>query len=246
MQITVLTLFPGVFIGPLRESILGRAVARGLIDVHVENIRDHTMDKHRVVDDLPYGGGSGMVMKPEPLAAAIEWARSHRRIDELYLLSPQGVPFAQAMAHRLSRLDGLALVCGHYEGVDERIRQEMVDGEISLGDFVLTGGEPAAWAVMDAIVRLLPGVLGNEESHVEESHEEGLLEYPQYTRPRVFRGWEVPEVLLSGDHARIQRFRRQQSLLRTRGRRRDLFARLDLSDDDRLLLAEFSKEGKPK
>lgn len=242
VQITILTLFPGMFAGPLQESILGRAVTRKLVDVHVEDIRDHTLDRHRVVDDVPYGGGSGMVMKPEPVAAAIDWARVHRRIDRLLLLSPQGQPFGQAMAQRLARLGGLGLLCGHYEGVDERIRS-MVDGEVSVGDFVLTGGEPAAWVIVDAVCRLIPGVLGNEQSQQEESFEQGLLEYPQYTRPRVFRGMAVPEVLLSGDHARIRRWRRQQALIRTRARRPDLFGRLDLAVEDWKLLAEFSAAG---
>ncbi len=240
MQLSVLTLFPGMFRGPLQESILGRAIARGLLDVHLEDIRDHTLDKHRVVDDVPYGGGSGMVLKPEPLGAAIDWLRSHRKVDRLVMLTPQGRPFTQEIARDLARLEGVGLLCGHYEGMDERIRQTLVDDELSVGDYVLTGGEPAAWIVMDAICRLLPGVLGNEHSPEEESFEEGLLEYPHYTRPREFRGLQVPPVLLSGDHGRIRRWRRQQSLLRTRSRRPDLFLRLDLSDEDRMLLAEHS------
>ncbi|MBM4320689.1 MAG: tRNA (guanosine(37)-N1)-methyltransferase TrmD [Deltaproteobacteria bacterium] len=242
MQITILSLFPGMFAGPMQQSIVGRAISRKLLDMHVEDIRDHTRDRHRVVDDVPYGGGSGMVMKPEPVAAAIEWVRARRRLDRLFLLSPQGEPFRQATARRLAGLAGFGLLCGHYEGVDERVRS-MVDGEISVGDFVLTGGEPAAWVIVDAVCRLIPGVLGNEQSSSEESFEQGLLEYPQYTRPRVFRGLTVPEVLLSGDHARIRRWRRQQSLIRTRARRPDLFCRLDLDAEDLKLLAEFSAAG---
>jgi len=243
VQFTILTLFPGMLAGPLRESILGRAVARGLVDLHLEDIRAHTHDRHRPVDDVPFGGGSGMVLKPEPVARAVSWARANRRMDRLFLLSPQGERFDQAMARRLARLDGIGLLCGHYEGVDERIRLDLVDGEISVGDFVLTGGEPAAWIVMDAVTRLVPGVLGNDESSHEESFEEGVLEYPQYTRPRTFQGRAVPEVLLSGDHGRIRRWRRQQALLRTRQRRPDLFRSLDLSEQDWQLLAEFSSAG---
>ncbi len=243
MQFTILTLFPGMFRGPLGESIIGRAISKGLLDVHLEDVRDHTRDKHRVVDDLPYGGGSGMVMKPEPLAAAIEHVRGFREIDTMILLTPQGRRFDQAEARRLAGQRGVGLVCGHYEGVDERIREHMVDDELSIGDFVLTGGELAAMVILDAVTRLLPGVLGNDMSHVEESFEDGLLEYPQYTRPRVFRGWEVPEVLLSGNHARIRRWRRQMALLRTRARRPDLYVDLDLDMEDRLLLAEFSLAG---
>lgn len=249
MQVTVLTLFPGMFQGPFTESILGRAQARGLLDLHVEDIRRHTTDRHRTADDVPYGGGSGMVMKAEPLGRAIDWARTERRVDCLAMLTPQGTPFDQRWAHRLARCEGIALLCGHYEGVDERIRTSMVDVELSIGDYVLTGGEAAAWVVVDAVARLLPGVLGNADSHVDESFEAGLLEYPQYTRPRSFRGQQVPEVLVSGDHGRIRRWRHQQALLRTRARRPDLFQRLDLSIDERELLAEYSRwgsEGEPK
>ncbi len=249
MQVSVLTLFPGMFHGPFTESILARAQARGLLDLHVEDIRRHTTDRHRTVDDVPYGGGSGMVMKPEPLARAIEWVREHRRVDRLVMLTPQGAPFDQRWAHRLAKLDGMALLCGHYEGVDERIRSTMVDVELSIGDYVLTGGEPAAWVVIDAVARLLPGVLGNADSHVEESFEAGLLEYPQYTRPRSYGGQHVPEILLSGDHGRIRRWRHQQALLRTRARRPDLFQRLELETDEWELLAEYSRglcEGEPK
>jgi len=235
MRITILTLFPGMFDGPLSESLLGKAVASGLLDVACVDPREFTTDRHRSVDDEPFGGGDGMVMKPEPLVAAIEHVRATRAPERVLLMSPQGRPFSQSVAHELSDLDGLALVCGRYEGFDERIRAH-VDGELSAGDYVLSGGEPAAWIVIDALARLVPGVLGNAGSLAEESFQAGLLEYPQYTRPREFRGSHVPEVLLSGDHARIARWRRRQSLRRTRERRPDLLARVALSEEDRALL----------
>ena len=235
MRLTVLTLFPGMFEGPLSSSLLGKAVEAGLLDVALVDPRGFSTDRHRTVDDVPFGGGDGMVMKPEPIVAAIEHVRRTREPDRVLLLSPQGRPFSQAVAGELAQLGGLALVCGRYEGFDERIRSH-VDGELSVGDYVLSGGEPAAWVVIDALARLVPGVVGNAGSLTEESFQGGLLEYPQYTRPREFRGKRVPEILLSGDHARIARWRRQQALRRTRERRPELLARLALSEEDRALL----------
>ncbi len=238
----VITLFPEMFGSFFRSGILGRTIASGSIEVAFTSPRDFTRDKHRTVDDTPYGGGSGMVMMPGPIVEALEslpaaesGARPHR-----VLLTPQGQPFRQADAARLAALDGVALVCGRYEGVDERVRLH-VDEEISLGDFVLLGGEVAAMAVLEAVVRLVPGVLGNEASAVEESHVRGLLEYPQYTRPAEFRGAEVPEVLRSGDHGAIARWRRAEALQRTLARRPDLLATAELDDADRAVLDALAR-----
>jgi tRNA (guanine37-N1)-methyltransferase len=242
LDVAVLTLFPRMVAVPLAESILGKAQEKGLLRARVVDVRDHAEGKHRVTDDVPYGGGAGMVMKPEPLVAAIEAARSELPGAHVVLLTPQGARFDQRKAEELSRRGKLVLVCGRYEGVDERVRA-FVDEEISLGDFVLTGGEVAALAVVDAVARLVPGVLGNEESPRSESFGgDMLLEGPQYTRPPEFRGRRVPEVLLSGDHARIARWRRKEALVRTRERRPDLFERVRLSDDDRTLLSEAEKQ----
>ena len=220
--VEILTLFPRMVAAPLEESILGKARARGLLRVQVTDIRDFAEGKHRVTDDVPYGGGAGMVMKPEPLVAAIEAAKEREPQARVVLMSPQGRRFDQEKALQLSRQPALVLVCGRYEGVDERVLR-WVDEELSLGDFVLTGGELAALAVVDAVARLLPGVLGNELSAQSESFAgEGLLEGPQYTRPPEFRGLRVPEVLLSGDHAKIAGWRREQAMARTRERRPDL------------------------
>jgi tRNA (guanine37-N1)-methyltransferase len=249
MQIEVLTLFPRMVAAPLDESILGKAREKGLLRVHVQDIRLHAEGKHRVTDDVPYGGGAGMVMKPEPLVAAIEAARA--RAEEAaqgarprtVLMSAQGDSFDQAAAARLSREPALVLVCGRYEGVDERVL-DFVDEELSVGDFVLTGGEFAALCVIDAVARLIPGVLGNEESARNESFAgaQALLEGPQYTRPPDFRGVKVPEVLLSGDHGRIARYRRREALVRTRTRRPDLFQKLCLTAEDLRLLEEAQPE----
>lgn len=234
----VLTLFPRMVEGPLGESILGKAQERGLIEVRVTDIRDYAQGKHRVCDDSPYGGGAGMVMKPEPLVAAIEAARERKPGARVILMGPRGRVFGQQVARELHARQNLVLVCGRYEGVDERVLS-FVDEELSLGDFVLTGGEFAALAVVDAVARLEPGVLGNDASAGSESFEEGRLEYPHYTRPPEFRGAKVPEVLLSGDHARIDRWRRAMSLRATRDRRPDLFAKLALSKEDLKLLQEL-------
>jgi tRNA (guanine37-N1)-methyltransferase len=234
--VEILTLFPGMVSGYVGESILGKAQERGKLSVTATDIREYAEGKHRVTDDTPYGGGAGMVMKVEPLVAAIEAARARHPGAKVLLMSPRGPAFNQARARELvSHTQGLILVCGRYEGVDERVMAHL-DGELSLGDFILTGGEIAALAVVDAVARLLPGVLGNQASHVSESFEEGLLEHPQYTRPPVFRGAEVPAVLQSGDHARIARWRRWKALVLTRERRPDLFARLELGPAEQKLL----------
>ena len=235
--VEILTLFPGMVSGYVGESILGKAQERGKLSVTATDIREYAEGKHRVTDDTPYGGGAGMVMKVEPLVAAIEAARARSPGAKVLLMSPRGPSFTQGRARELARhTPGLILVCGRYEGVDERV-MAYLDGELSLGDFILTGGEIAALAVVDAVARLLPGVLGNQSSHVTESFEEGLLEHPQYTRPPVFRGAEVPAVLQSGDHARIARWRRWKALRLTQERRPDLFARLELGPADQKLLA---------
>jgi tRNA (guanine37-N1)-methyltransferase len=220
MLIHIVTLFPEMIQGALGHSIVGRAIERGMLRVQPTNTRDFAHDRHRSVDDYPYGGGPGMVMKPEPLFEAVESVAKPG--DRVILLSPQGRVFDQAIARDLSRLDRLVLVCGHYEGVDERVREHLATDELSIGDYVLTGGELPALVVVDAVARLLPGVLGDELSATDESHADGLLEYPHYTRPSEFRGWEVPSVLLSGNHAAIARWRSEQALLRTLARRPEL------------------------
>ncbi len=225
LSVEVLTLFPRMIAAPLEESILGKAREKGLLRVQVTDIRDFADGKHRVTDDVPYGGGAGMVMKPEPLVAAIEAARARLPSAKVILLSPQGARFEQRKARELAQAGALILVCGRYEGVDERVLR-WVDEELSLGDFVLTGGEVAALAVIDAMARLVPGVLGNELSaHDESFSEDGLLEGPQYTRPPEFRGLRVPEILLSGDHGKIAKWRHEQAVARTRERRPDLLTR---------------------
>jgi tRNA (guanine37-N1)-methyltransferase len=237
MRIDVLTLFPEAFSGPLGASILGRALKEERVAVVLHNIRDYAPDRHSVVDDYPYGGGPGMVMKPEPLAAAIEAVRADATArGRAVLLTPQGRLLNQEIVNELAAEDRLILVCGHYEGVDERVREHLVDDEISIGDYVLSGGELAALVVIDAVVRRLPGVLGSADSLTEESHSDGLLEYPQYTRPARFRDWDVPDILLSGNHGEIARWRRRQRVLRTARRRPDLLAQARLSDDERLFV----------
>ncbi len=242
MKFDILTLFPGMFDSPLRESILGRAIEKGLVEVRTVNIRDFAMDKHQVVDDTPYGGGQGMVMKVEPIARAIEWVKAQNPSARTIYLTPQGKQFNHEMARTLSSRSHLILLCGRYEGVDERVRELFVDEEISIGDYVLTGGELAAMVLIDAVSRLLPGVLGSERSAEEDSFFHSLLEYPQYTRPFNFRGSEVPAVLLSGNHSEILLWRRREALKRTAVRRPDLLAGASLSEEDKKLLREFDKE----
>lgn len=251
MHFDILTIFPRMFDGPFGESIIKRALDRGLVTIDIHNIRDYAVDKHHVTDDYPYGGGAGMVMKPEPIFAAVESVISDYQArtpnapaPRIILMTPQGRVFNQPFAAELAREAHLVLLCGRYEGVDERVREHLVTDELSIGDYVLTGGEIPAMVVVDAVVRLMPGVVSEPESIVDESHAKGLLEYPQYTRPPVYRGWEVPEILLSGHHAAIARWRREQSLKRTMERRPDLLARAQLTDEDRKLLARLAAEEK--
>ncbi len=237
LHVDVVTLFPAMIREGAAHSIVGRALEAGHWSLGTVDPRDFTTDRHRSADDYPFGGGAGMVMKPEPLVGAIESVAPAGSRVPVVLLTPDGVPFSQEIARRYARLERLVLVCGHYEGVDERVRQHWITEEISLGDYVLTGGELAALVVIDATVRLVPGVLGNSESAADESFGDGLLEYPHYTRPAEFRGHPVPDVLLSGHHAKIAAWRRQQSLLRTRSRRPDLWGKmLPLSRSDQRLL----------
>jgi tRNA (guanine37-N1)-methyltransferase len=236
MIFDILTLFPEMFPSPLEGSIIGKARQEGKIAVNLINIRDYAEGKHRVTDDYPYGGGRGMVMKPEPLIKGITALRSEHPEAWVVLMTPQGTPLRQEMVKRLAARPRLALVCGRYEGVDERVRA-FVDEEISLGDYVLTGGELAALVVVDAVARLIPGVLGDQGSSEEDSFSQGLLEYPQYTRPREYEGSEVPEVLLSGDHQTIEQWRRREALRRTWERRPELLDEARLSPEDREFLA---------
>jgi tRNA (guanine37-N1)-methyltransferase len=243
MRIDILTLFPQMFDGLLSCSIIGRAIDHGLVDIELHDIRAYTHDKHNIVDDYPYGGGAGMVLKPEPIFEAVEDIKEELGSSSVstILLSPQGRLFNQEIARKLAGCRNLILICGHYEGVDERVAEHLVSDEISIGDYLLSGGEVAAMVVVDCVIRLLPGVLGSEASLVEDSHIGGLLEYPQYTRPAVYRGWTVPEILLSGDHGEIAQWRRQQSLLRTAKRRPDLMGKAVLSREDKRLLSEASE-----
>jgi tRNA (guanine37-N1)-methyltransferase len=230
LHFTVITIFPNMLSSPLSHSILKKAQTNGLIKIDVVDLRDYTADRHRTTDDSPYGGGHGMVMKPEPLVAAVEEARSRTPDARVILLTPRGRVLDQQTAKKLANQRNVVLICGRYEGIDERV-SAFVDDEISLGDYTLSGGEPAAIVVIDAVARLVPGVLGNENSTAEESFTDGLLEYPQYTRPEEFRGMKVPEVLLSGDHERIKEWRQQQSLAVTQERRPDLIANLRVSNE---------------
>jgi tRNA (guanine37-N1)-methyltransferase len=239
MRFDIFTLFPDVFTPYLDTSILQRARKSGLLDVHLHNIRDWTPDRHHITDDEPYGGGGGMVMKPEPVFAAIEAVLGNPPECPVILLTPQGRLFSQKVAQELAKQPRLALLCGRYEGIDERIRQYLVSDEISIGDYVLTGGELPALVVIDAVCRTLPGAIGDPDGVMDDSHASGLLEYPHYTRPADFRGWKVPEVLLSGDHLRIERWRREQSILRTWQRRPDLISAADLSEREREFLASL-------
>ena len=240
MRIDILTLFPEMFESILDKAIFKRASDRGLVNMYVRNIRDYTHDKHRTVDDAPYGGGAGMVLKPEPIFEAVEavLAEAGAQSDtmegtRIILLTPQGRHFSQQTATELSKQDHLILICGHYEGFDERIREHLVNDEISIGDYVLSGGETAAMVVADAVIRLVPDVLGSPDSQVEESYSSGLLEYPHYTRPPEYRGWEVPEVLLSGNHGEIAKWRREQAVFRTALRRPDLLDHAELTPEEK-------------
>ncbi len=243
MHFDILTLFPSMFKGPFKESIVKRAIEAGLVTIAVHNIRDWATDKHRTTDDAPYGGGGGMILKPEPIFRAVEdilgLKEGERPQTPVILLTPQGRLFTQKVAWELSKHPRLVLICGHYEGVDERVRRYLATDEISIGDYVLTGGEIPAMVIVDAVTRLIPGVLGEPSAAFEDSHADGLLEYPHYTRPPVFRGYAVPQVLLSGNHAEIARWRRREALRRTLERRPDLLAKARLSDEDREFLREL-------
>ena len=243
MLFQILTTFPGMIEAVAGESILGKARQKGLIDVEAVNLRDFTSDKHRTTDDAPFGGGPGMVMKPEPVFDSVEALISRRPgRARILLMTPQGRRFDQSMAEQLARESHVIMICGRYEGVDERIREHLVTDEVSIGDFVLTGGELAALVVLDAVARLLPGVLGDESSPESESFSSGLLEYPQYTRPAEFRGYNVPEVLVSGNHEQIRKWRRAQALERTLERRPDLLESASLTEEDRRILSQIGME----
>jgi len=248
MRIDILTLFPQMFEVPFSFGIFKRAVDNGLVSLNLHDIRDYTHDKHHTADDYPYGGGAGMVMKPGPIFEAVEAIKAGIE-DEgvelpVILLTPQGRLFSQQVAQELSQERHLVFICGHYEGVDERVQEHLATDEISIGDYVLTGGELPAMVVIDAVLRLLPGVLGSEESPLEDSHAGGLLEYPQYTRPADFRGWKVPEVLLSGNHARIAKWRREQIIRRTLERRPELLNKAYLGLEDKQLVERLTTPNK--
>ena len=240
MKFNILTLFPGLIFPFLDEGVIGRSIKKGILSVNVIDIRSFARGKHKITDDRPFGGGSGMVMKPGPIYRALKSIDMEARSMTI-LLSPQGVKFDQPMAWKLADYDQITLICGRYEGVDERIISNHVDMELSVGDYVLSGGEIGALIVFDAVARLVPGVLGCEHSNKEDSFEGGLLEHPQYTRPRVFNGEEVPEILLSGDHEKIRRWRREQSLMRTKSKRPDLLEDAVLSKEDRDILSTKKK-----
>lgn len=242
MRIEVFTLFPEVFPPYLQTSILNRAIQKQLVQINLYNIRDWTTDRHHITDDVPYGGGGGMVMKPEPIFAAVEAVLGEEPDCPVVLLTPQGRLFDQTVAYELSNQGRLAFLCGRYEGIDERVREHLVSDEISIGDYVLSGGELPAMVLIDAIVRLLPGALGDPGGAVDDSHASGLLEYPHYTRPAVYRGWEVPAVLTSGNHAKVARWRREQSLIRTQQRRPDLLEKIELSLEDQKFLDHYLRD----
>ncbi len=234
MRIDILTIFPAMFSGPFEESIVKRAVEKGLVQIFLHDIRDYASDRHRTVDDYTFGGGQGMLMKPDPLFAAVEDVQGQApERGPIVLLTPQGRLFDQDMAVELARQDRLIMVCGHYEGVDARVHENLATDEISIGDYVLSGGELPAMVVVDAVVRQIPGALGSPLSSADDSFAQGLLEHPQYTRPAEFRGMSVPEVLLSGNHGEIARWRRQQSLLRTAQHRPDLLASAELTEEEK-------------
>jgi len=244
MRIDILSLFPQMFDSPFSESIIKRAIDRGLVSIFIHNIRDYTHDKHHTVDDYSYGGGSGMVLKPAPLFEAVESLKEEiGDVAPVILLTPQGRLLCHQMAQELSIQPNLILLCGHYEGVDERVRKHLVTDEVSIGEYVLTGGELAAMVVVDAVVRLLPGVLSSEQASQEDSYAQGFLEYPQYTRPQVYRGWEVPPVLLSGNHQEIATWRREQAIQRTLERRPDLLGKAVLSEEERRVIEKVRQKG---
>lgn len=242
MRFDILTIFPEIFRSPFEHSILKRAREAGLIEINLVNIRDFAVDKHRTTDDYPYGGGSGMVMKPEPIARALRHAEEVGGKGRVILLSPAGKRFDQGIARRLSAEKHLVFICGRYEGIDERVRERFVDEELSIGDYILTGGEFPAMVIVDAVSRLIPGVLGCSESSEDESFSADMLEYPQYTRPPEFEGMKVPEVLFSGHHADVARWRRREALRKTLLVRPDLLEKAELSEEDRKLIKELEKQ----
>lgn len=242
MRIDIITLFPFMFRGPFDESIIKRARKKGILEINLHNLREFTDDRHRTVDDVPYGGGAGMVMKPEPLFRVVEKIKEERSSSwKVILLSPQGRPFAQEKAKELAEEEGLIFICGHYEGVDERVREHLIDEELSLGDFVLTGGELAAMVIIDAIARMLPGVLGCKDSIREDSFYQTLLDYPHYTRPTEFRGWKVPGVLISGNHQKIREWRKKKKLENTFKKRPDLLKTAKLSREEEEMLEQIKR-----
>lgn len=243
MKISILTLFPEMFTGVFGQSILKSADEKGIVTFDVVNFREYSLDKHQRVDDYPYGGGGGMVLTPQPMFDAVEDLKKHDAgTPRIVLLCPQGEVYTQKKAEEFAKEEHLILLCGHYEGYDERIREALVTDEISIGDFVMTGGEIGAMAIADSVIRLLPGALGNETSAVTDSHSTGLLEHPHYTRPAEFRGMKVPDILLSGHHKNIEAWRRQEALSRTVNRRPDMLVKSDLSEEDRKHLRSFKKE----
>jgi len=237
MRIDIVTLFPNMFNGPFAESIIKKAIDRQLVTIAIHNLRDYTWDKHHIVDDYPFGGGPGMVLKVEPIFAAVEAIKGEEEVPVI-LLTPQGRLLCQEIVEQLASYERIIFICGHYEGVDERVREYLLSDEISIGDYVLSGGELAAMVLVDAVVRQLPGVLGSEASLGQDSHTTGLLQHPQYTRPQVYQGWEVPAVLVSGNHAQIAKWRREQSVLRTLRRRPDLLEKAELMEEDKRLIKE--------
>jgi tRNA (guanine37-N1)-methyltransferase len=244
MRFDIFTLFPEMFVGPFQESILKRAQARGVVHIGLHDIRDYTTDRHRSADDAPFGGGGGMVLKPGPIFRAVETVLAEEtNVTPVILLTPQGRRFTQTVARELAALDRLALICGHYEGVDERVRQHLATDEISIGDYVLTGGELPAMVIVDAVTRLLPGSLGHPSAAETDSFTMQVLEYPHYTRPYDFRGWVVPDVLLSGHHGEVERWRRREALRRTWERRPELLEELELGQADRAFLDELKSSG---
>jgi tRNA (guanine37-N1)-methyltransferase len=243
MKFDIVTIFPRMFDLPLAEGIVGRASARGLVDLRVHDLRDFTEDRHRTVDDVPFGGGPGMILKVKPVVDAVEAIRRERgEPSTVILTSPQGRPFSQAEAVRLSRLPHVVVVCGRYEGVDERVRERLATEELSIGDYVLTGGELPAMVILDAVARLLPGAVGDEQSVESDSFSRGLLDFPHYTRPAEFEGMKVPDVLVSGHHGEIRRWRKREALRRTLERRPELLEQADLDDEERALLRELNEE----
>lgn len=243
MRFDIITIFPEMFSGIFSGGVARKAMEKGLLEVRIHDLRGYTHDKHKQVDDRPFGGGEGMVLKPEPIFEAVESVRKNAK-SRVFLLSPQGIKFESGLARALSRIPQVVLICGRYEGVDERVIRHLADGEISIGDYVLTGGEPAAWVVVDAVSRFIPGVVGKEESVHHESFSDGILDFPQYTRPRDFRGFKAPQVLFSGNHAKISDWRRRKALEKTQRFRPDLLANKKNAPEEREILESVAKKGR--